>query len=107
VAIGSGRALEGAIVYFVIAGDGFTIDNAGARAQAGKRLDNQREAMREVIAGTAIEPHPPVALAGNDVETVVLDLMQPWLPEGNLSVFVGRHGAMNPAGRVGCNMPDK
>src|SRR5215831_12022978 len=23
-----------------------------------------------------------------------------WLPEGNLSVLVGRHGAMNPAGRV-------
>src|SRR5438477_13142218 len=26
------------------------------------------------------------------------------LPEGSLSVLVGRHGAMNPAGRVGCNM---
>src|SRR5262249_4548899 len=23
-----------------------------------------------------------------------------WLPDGNLSVLVGRHGAMNPAGRV-------
>jgi hypothetical protein len=22
-----------------------------------------------------------------------------WLPEGSLSVLVGRHGAMNPAGR--------
>src|SRR5262249_8806664 len=27
-----------------------------------------------------------------------------WLPEGRLSVFVGRHGAMNPAGKVRCNM---
>ena len=27
-----------------------------------------------------------------------------WLPEGNLSVFVGRHGAMNPAGRVRYNI---
>src|SRR5207244_2833420 len=27
-----------------------------------------------------------------------------WPPEGNLSVFVGRHGAINPAGRVRCNM---
>src|SRR6266699_1399578 len=27
-----------------------------------------------------------------------------WLPEGSLSVLVGRHGAMNPAGRVRCNM---
>src|SRR5262249_40656258 len=26
------------------------------------------------------------------------------LPEGSLSVFVGRHGAMNPAGRVRCNI---
>jgi hypothetical protein len=25
-------------------------------------------------------------------------------PEGSLSVFVGRHGAMNPAGRVRCNI---
>jgi hypothetical protein len=25
-------------------------------------------------------------------------------PEGSLSVFVGRHGAMKPAGRVRCNM---
>ena len=27
-----------------------------------------------------------------------------WPPEGSLSVLVGRHGAMNPAGRVRCNM---
>ena len=27
------------------------------------------------------------------------------LPDGSLSVLVGRHGAMNPAGRVRCNMP--
>src|SRR5262249_16842503 len=26
------------------------------------------------------------------------------LPEGSLSVLVGRHGAMNPAGRVRCNI---
>jgi hypothetical protein len=30
-----------------------------------------------------------------------------WLPEGSLSVLVGRHGAMNPAGRVRCNMRTK
>jgi hypothetical protein len=28
-------------------------------------------------------------------------------PEGSLSVLVGRHGAMNPAGRVRSNMPIK
>ena len=36
----------------VIASDSFTIDDVGARAQ---RLDDQRKAAREVIAGTAIE----------------------------------------------------
>jgi hypothetical protein len=44
-------------------------------AQAGKRIDDQREAAREVIAGTAVEPHPPVALAGNNAEAIVLDLV--------------------------------
>jgi hypothetical protein len=28
-----------------------------------------------------------------------------WPPDGSLSVLLGRHGAMNPAGRVRCNMP--
>jgi len=27
-----------------------------------------------------------------------------WLPDGSFEVFVGRHGAMNPAGKVRCNM---
>ena len=27
-----------------------------------------------------------------------------WLPESSLSVLVGRHGAMKPAGRIRCNM---
>src|SRR5262249_28623540 len=27
-----------------------------------------------------------------------------WLPEGSLSVLVGRHGAINPAGKVRCNL---
>src|SRR5262245_12159351 len=27
-----------------------------------------------------------------------------WLLEGSLSVLVGRHGAMNPAGKVRCNI---
>src|SRR6516162_7512253 len=41
----------------VIAGDSFAIDDARARAQARQRLDNQREAMGEVIARTAVELH--------------------------------------------------
>ena len=27
-----------------------------------------------------------------------------WLPDGSLSVLLGRHGAMNPAGSVRCNI---
>ena len=39
----------------VIAGDSFTVDDAGARAQPGERINDQREATGEVIAGTAVE----------------------------------------------------
>jgi hypothetical protein len=35
-----------------------------------------REAAREVVPGTAVEPHPPVALA-DDAEAVVLDFVNP------------------------------
>ena len=61
----------------VIAGDRFAIDDAGARAQASQRFDDQREAMGEVIARTAVEPHLRAVLAGNDSEAIVLDLVQP------------------------------
>jgi hypothetical protein len=91
----------------VIASHSFAIDNAGARAQPGERINDQREAMGEIVAGTAIEPHLRAILAGNDAEAVMFDLMQPLLPDGSLSVLVGRHGAMNPAGRVRCNMSNK
>jgi hypothetical protein len=30
----------------------------------------------------------------------MLDLMQPWLPDGSFGVLIGGHGAMNPAGKV-------
>jgi len=42
-------------------------------------LPDQREAMREVIARAAVEPHAMAVLAGDDAETVVLDLVQPSL----------------------------
>src|SRR5262249_45671677 len=58
-------------------GDSLAVDNAGARAQAVQRLDDQREAATEVIVATAVEPHLRASLAGNDSEAVVLDLMQP------------------------------
>ena len=37
-----------------------------------------REAMSEVIAGTAVEPHLCALLAGDDPKAIVLDLMQPF-----------------------------
>ena len=58
------------------------------------------EGVGKVIAGTAVEPHPLAALAGNDAKAVMLDLMQPLAAGLSLSVLVGRHGAMNPAGRA-------
>src|SRR6516164_8110434 len=60
----------------VIAGDSFAVDDAGARPQACQRLNDQREATSEVIAGTAVEPHLRAVLAGNDAEAVALDLSQ-------------------------------
>ena len=53
------------------------VDDAGARAQACQRLDDQREATGEIVARTAIEPHLRAVLAGNDAEAVVLDFVQP------------------------------
>jgi len=50
-----------------VAGDGLTIDDAGACAQPSQGVNNQREAMREVVARAAIEPHA-VAILVNDPE---------------------------------------
>ena len=43
---------------------------------SGARGDGH-EASGEVFARTAIQPYPPVALAGDDAEAIVLDLVQP------------------------------
>jgi hypothetical protein len=85
----------------VIAGDSFAADDARARVQAGQRLNDERESAGEVVAGTAVKAHSRAVLRGNNPKAIVLDLVP---PDGNLSVFVGRHGAMNPAGRVRCNI---
>jgi hypothetical protein len=61
----------------VVASDSFAVDNAGARAQAGQRFDDQREATGEIIARTAVEPHSVAVLAGDDPKAIVLDLVQP------------------------------
>src|SRR5262249_53103270 len=84
----------------VIAGDSFAVDDAGARAQAGQCLDDQREAMGEVIARTAIEPHLCAVLAGNDAEAIVLDLVQP-LAAGRQLVGFGWEARRDEPGREG------
>jgi len=76
------------------------LHNAGARAQACQRLDDQREATGEVIARTAIEPHLRAVLA----ESVVLDLVQPLAAGRQLVGFGWKAGPMKPVGRVRCNM---
>ena len=54
----------------------------------GQRINDQREATGEVIARTAVEPHPARhSCEGNDAETVVLDLMQPLAGRGQLIGF--------------------
>jgi hypothetical protein len=54
----------------------------------------------EVVAGTAIELHPPVTLAGDDAEAVVLDLVQP-LAAGRQLIGFGREARRDEPGRQG------
>src|SRR5262249_11522406 len=73
----------------VIAGDSFAVDDAGARAQPGERINDQREAAGEVIAGPAVESHPLTILAGDDSEAVMLDFVQPLAAGRQLVGFGG------------------
>ena len=43
----------------------------------GQRLDDEREAVRQVIARAAVELHPRPPLAGDDAEAIVLDFVNP------------------------------
>ena len=82
----------------LIAGDSFAVDDAGARAQACQSLHDQREATGEVVARTAIEPHPLAVLAGNDAEAIVLDLVQP-LAAGRQFISFGRKARRDEPGQ--------
>src|SRR5262249_33515079 len=61
----------------VIAGDSFAIDDAGARAQACQRLNDQREAAGGGGARGGLEPHPRPRLACDDGGALILDFLQP------------------------------
>jgi hypothetical protein len=60
--------------------------------------DNQREAIREIIARAAVELHLGTVLAGDDPKAVVLDLVQPFAPRRQLIGF-GRKARWNEPGR--------
>src|SRR5262249_59337016 len=64
--------------------------SASIMQEACQRLADQREAAGDLRAMT----RKPLCLIS----------CTHWLPDGSLSVLVGSHGAMNPAGRVRCNM---
>jgi hypothetical protein len=70
----------------VIAGDSFAVDNAGARAQACQGLDDQREAIGEVIAWTT---RGPSFLAMIRNPSCLISCSHS-LPDGSISVLVGR-----------------
>src|SRR6516164_5627665 len=84
----------------VIAGDSFAVDDAGARPQPGERINDQREAVGEVIARTAVEPHLRASLAGNDAEAVMLNLVQPMAAERQL-IGPGWEARRDEPGRQG------
>jgi hypothetical protein len=68
--------------------------------EAGQRLDDQREATGEVVAGTAVEPHSWAVLPGDDSEAVVLDLVQP-LAAGWQLIGFGWKARRDEPGREG------
>src|SRR5262249_49717569 len=59
-----------------------------------------REATREVVARTAVAPHPLAILAGNDAEAVVLDLVQP-LAAGTRLISLGWKARRHEPSRQG------
>jgi hypothetical protein len=61
----------------LIAGDRLPVDDAGARAKASECLDDEREAVSQVVARPALQPDSLAVLAGNHAKAVVLDLVQP------------------------------
>jgi hypothetical protein len=50
----------------VVTGNRLAIDDARERAQAGQRIDDQREATGEIIARSTIEAHSRAVLPGNN-----------------------------------------
>jgi hypothetical protein len=63
-------------------------------------IDDQREAVGEIIAGTAVEAHARPVLSGNNPKTIVLDLVQPLAAGRQFCGFDGKAWRDEP-GRKG------
>ena len=82
----------------VVAGDRLAIDDARVRLEQRQRLDDQREARGQIVARPAVEAHLFAGLAGDDAETVVLNLVQPFTGRGR-AWGLRREAGGNEAGR--------
>src|SRR5262249_44798385 len=66
----------------------FAADDAGARAQAGQCLDDQWEAIGQVIARTAVQPHAIAILPGDGIRRA--RFRAAIAPEGSVAGFETR-----------------
>jgi len=65
-----------------------------------QRIDDQWEAISQIIAWSAIEPHLRAVLAGNDAEAIMLYLVDPLAARRQASGFCGQARRDEP-GRQG------
>src|SRR6266566_4266049 len=84
----------------IVTHNGLAVDDAWLGAQPLKRLDDPWEAVGEIVAGTAIKPHPLAILASNDPKAIVLDLVNPQPAGRRLVGFCGKTRPDEP-GRQG------
>ena len=84
------EAVETGDAGLLVTGNRLAVEDAGARAQLGQSLDDQRELPRQVVARPAIEPHSRAVLAGDHPEAVMLDFMQPHGAGGRSWGFCGQ-----------------
>ena len=70
----------------------------GRECRRSNASTDQWETTREVVAGTAVEPHLRAVLPGDDTKAVVLDLVQPLAARWQLIGF-GRKARHDEPGR--------
>ena len=82
--------------------DGLTVHDARSHRQARDRVDDLREACREIVAIAGEQAHAFGVAARNDAETVVLDLVNPACPFRRLlgwSRQAGKYGGRSLTGK--------